>query len=135
MAIQPVGPPPVPNGAFTIALPLPSTTAPESAAAAKDVTGKSAAQPAQQVAATSPDAQNSRVDRQEIDHALDEVRKVVAPLARNLQFSVDDDTGHTVVKVVDSSTNEVIRQIPSEEILSIAKALDKLKGLLIKQEA
>lgn len=75
------------------------------------------------------------VNRQELDEALAEVRKVVEPVARNLQFSVDEDTGRTVVKVVDSATKEVIRQIPSEEILSIAKALDKLKGLLIKQEA
>jgi len=50
-------------------------------------------------------------------------------------FPFDDDTGRTVVKVVDASTDEVIRQIPSEEVLAIAKALDKLQGVLIKQEA
>ena len=50
-------------------------------------------------------------------------------------FSIDDDTGKTVVKIVDSTTQEVIKQIPSEEILSIAKALDKLKGLFIEQKA
>lgn len=55
-------------------------------------------------------------------------------MARNLLFSIDDDSGRTIVKVVDNATKEVIRQIPSEEILSIAKALDRLKGLLIKQE-
>ena len=39
------------------------------------------------------------------------------------------------MKVVDASTDEVIRQIPSEEIISIAKALDKLQGLLVEQKA
>lgn len=72
--------------------------------------------------------------REELDRALDDVRKAVEPVARNLLFSIDDDSGRTIVKVVDNATKEVIRQIPSEEILSIAKALDRLKGLLIKQE-
>lgn len=72
--------------------------------------------------------------REELDRALDDVRKAVEPVARNLLFSIDDDSGRMIVKVVDNATKEVIRQIPSEEILSIAKALDRLKGLLIKQE-
>lgn len=48
---------------------------------------------------------------------------------------VDDETGIHVVKVMDINTQEVIRQYPSEEILSLAKSLDKLQGLLIRQKA
>ena len=40
-----------------------------------------------------------------------------------------------MVKVIDSNTQEVIKQIPSEEMIAIAKALDKLKGLLLQQKA
>jgi len=40
-----------------------------------------------------------------------------------------------VVRVLDDATKEVIRQIPSEEALEIAKALDKLQGVLLRQEA
>jgi len=80
---------------------------------------------------TSPGA----VDRQQLERALENIRRVVEPVAHNLQFTVDDDTGRTVVKVMDSATDQVIRQIPSEEILSIAKALDKLSGLLLEQKA
>ena len=76
---------------------------------------------------------------QEPDHAtllqaVDEVRNAIKPVAQDLLFSIDDDSGRTVVKVVDSSTDEVIRQIPSKELLAISKALDKLQGLLLKQE-
>jgi flagellar protein FlaG len=71
----------------------------------------------------------------ELQKALEEVAKAVAPMAQSLQFSLDKDSGKTVVKVMDTDTNEVIRQIPSEEVLAISKAVDKLKGLLIKQEA
>ena len=71
----------------------------------------------------------------ELQKALEEVEKAVAPMAQSLQFSLDKDSGKTVVKVMDTDTNEVIRQIPSEEVLAISKAVDKLKGLLLKQQA
>jgi flagellar protein FlaG len=48
---------------------------------------------------------------------------------------VDKDTGKTVIKIVDSQTNQVIRQIPSEELLAIARNLDRVEGLLLKQRA
>ncbi len=67
--------------------------------------------------------------------ALDEVRDAVKPVAQSLHFSLDQDTGRTVIKVMDMETNEMIRQIPSEDILKIAQAIDKLQGLLIKQHA
>ena len=82
--------------------------------------------------AKTPSVQPSRTD---IEDAVTKVQKVVEAQASNLLFSIDDDSGKTVVKVVDSSTKETIRQIPSEEILSIAKALDKLQGLLLRQTA
>jgi len=71
----------------------------------------------------------------ELQKALEEVAKAVAPMAQSLEFSLDKDSGKTVVKVMDTETNEVIRQIPSEEVLAISKAVDKLKGLLLTQQA
>lgn len=76
-----------------------------------------------------------QADRSTIDKAVDQVKTALAPVARNLQFSIDEDTGKTVVKVVDQSTKEVIRQIPSEELLSITRSLDKFSGLFVKQKA
>ena len=40
-----------------------------------------------------------------------------------------------MVKIIDSATKEVIRQVPSQEMLAIAKALDSIKGLFVKQSA
>lgn len=79
--------------------------------------------------------EKSEPSRKQVEDAADKVQKFVANQASNLQFSLDEDSGRTVVKVVDASTKEVIRQIPSEEILAIAKALDRLQGLLIRQTA
>jgi flagellar protein FlaG len=55
-------------------------------------------------------------------------------MAQSLQFSLDKDSGKTVVKVMDTETNEVIRQIPTEEVLALSQAVDKFKGLLLRQE-
>jgi len=46
---------------------------------------------------------------------------------RHLNFDIEDDSGDVVVKVVDRDTDEVIRQIPSEEFLRVS---NKINGLL-----
>jgi len=52
-----------------------------------------------------------------------------------LQFSIDEDTGKTIIKVMDVHTEEVIRQIPTEEAVKIARTLDKVQGLLFNGKA
>lgn len=58
----------------------------------------------------------------------------------DLQFQVDESTGRTYFKVVDSKTQEVIRQVPSEEILAMARKLRELvdprdaSGVLMDRE-
>ena len=79
--------------------------------------------------------QAAEPDRETLLQAVEDVRKAIEPVAQNLLFSIDDDTGRTIVKVVDAQTDEVIRQMPSEEVLAISKAIDKLKGVLIQQKA
>jgi flagellar protein FlaG len=74
-------------------------------------------------------------DPAELKKAVDSLNKTVASLNQSLQFSVDEDTKMDVVKVVDITSREVLRQIPSPEVLSIAKAIDKLQGMLIKDKA
>lgn len=55
--------------------------------------------------------------------AISRLNTYVQNQRRDLQFQVDDDSGEVVVKVVDPETQEVIRQIPSEEAVALAKAL------------
>lgn len=78
---------------------------------------------------------NASPGREQIDRAMSEVRKALDPVARNLQFSIDEETGRTVIKVVDSTTQQVIRQMPSEELLALTRSLDSLSGLFVKQKA
>lgn len=88
------------------------------------------------IAAAAPQApQEAKPSRQQLDDAVKAVNDFVNPVNNSLQFRVDDDTGKTIVKVIDKTTNEVIRQFPSEEMIAIAKALDGIKGLLFRQKA
>ncbi|MEG3638367.1 flagellar protein FlaG [Magnetococcus sp. PR-3] len=53
----------------------------------------------------------------------------------SLRFSVDKDTEELVVRVVNRQTNEVVRQIPSEEIVSLNKRLQSAQGILLDANA
>lgn len=75
---------------------------------------------------------NETVSVQDI---VKDVNEFIKPFNNSLQFSIDGETGTTVVKVIDMETEKVIKQIPSEEMLALAKAIGQLKGLLVKQEA
>lgn len=72
---------------------------------------------------------------EQLTQAVKQIQDVVKQNVNGLQFSIDEDVGVPVVKVIDTESKKVIRQIPSQEVLEIAKALDKLQGLLVKQQA
>ena len=59
-------------------------------------------------------------DMQELVDNLNESREISS---RNLSFNVDQEAGRTVIKVVDSESGDVIRQIPSEELVELAKRM------------
>lgn len=67
--------------------------------------------------------------------AVQSANAYVQSVASSLQFSLDQDSGRTVVKMVDTETEEVLRQFPSEEMLAISKSIDRMQGLLINREA
>lgn len=80
-------------------------------------------------------AADAKEVEKEVDGATQKLQDFVANVRNDIQFSVDKDSGQMVVKVVDKNTQDVLMQMPSKEALEIAKALDKFKGLLVKQMA
>jgi flagellar protein FlaG len=54
---------------------------------------------------------------------------------RVMEFTIDPESGNHVVKIMDSASRELIRQIPMEEALALARSLDQLKGLLLYAKA
>lgn len=81
----------------------------------------------------------AEIATQDVAKAVSEISDYVQSVSRDLQFQVDKQTGSTVVTVLDTETKEVIRQIPSEEVVAMARfiaenAPDPVKGLLMNGE-
>jgi flagellar protein FlaG len=74
-------------------------------------------------------------DKARLEGAVRKLNEYVAPALQTIQFSIDQESERIVVKVVDTTTQEVLRQIPNEEVLAITRTLDKLQGLVIRQTA
>lgn len=55
--------------------------------------------------------------------------------AANVEFTVEGTSNQVIVRVVDSATHQVIRQMPTEETLAISRSLDRMTGLLLAQKA
>lgn len=87
------------------------------------------------VSTADPKSDNSSETREQVKQAVQKIQGTVDNLAHNLRFSIDEDTGKTIIKVTDAHTDEVIRQIPSKEAVEIARTLDKVQGLLFNGKA
>jgi len=68
-----------------------------------------------------------------LQQAVTKAEEVVHQVDSHIQISIDKDLNRPVVKVVDSQSGELIRQIPAEEMLEIAKHLGQVEGLLFKE--
>lgn len=71
----------------------------------------------------------------ELEAAVKKLNEQVAPVVQSIEFSMDQETDRIIVKVVDTATQKVLRQIPNEEVLAFSRNLDKLQGLVVRQTA
>ncbi|MCE9680009.1 flagellar protein FlaG [Shewanella sp. AS1] len=78
--------------------------------------------------------QTATFDVKALQEAMDNIADNMNLIQKGLAFNVDEDSGEQVVKVIDVTTGELIRQIPNEEALEIAKKLNEVTGLLLKTE-
>jgi flagellar protein FlaG len=75
-------------------------------------------------------------ERANVEQAVAKVKVQIQAISNNsLDFAIDDSSGKTIVRVTDRESGELIRQIPSQEMLEIARSLDRLQGILVKQKA
>ena len=80
--------------------------------------------------ANSDTADNSNESGNEVDieTAVAEISDFVQAQNRQLSFTVDEDSNRAVVKVTDSESGEIIRQIPSEEVLALSERIKELQS-------
>lgn len=83
----------------------------------------------------------TEISSADLQQAIDVVNQAVALEQRSLSFSIDDASGRSVIKVVDFETDQLIKQIPTEELLKVAQDIKRLQeemgqsiGLLIDKK-
>jgi len=93
--------------------------------------------PAGAVLPAAPDAPDAASDsgRQALEQATQRIRQYLKSSSATLEFTIDQQSGRALLRIIDPETNQLIRQIPSEEVLAIARAIDRVQGLLLKQQA
>ncbi|MEM8491649.1 MAG: flagellar protein FlaG [Pseudomonadota bacterium] len=108
--------------------PQPPGTGLESKAPASEVEAVSA-QDRQEIAAAGNSVQAGAAEADlSVAEATRNIADYIQTVSRSLQISVDGDLGETVITVFDSSTEEVVRQIPSEEVLEMARYISSRNG-------
>ena len=71
----------------------------------------------------------------ELEDAARAINAELEPYSVALEFSRDDETGATVVRVLDQRTGDVLRQIPQEALLRLSAALGELQGKIFDRQA
>jgi flagellar protein FlaG len=107
---------------------LPAAAAPATPAAPVSVPT------AKPIVAAKDDAAARAPSKTELKNSVDAINRFLQDNSE-VHFSIDEDSGLSVVKVIDTETKKVLRQFPSEQSLEIGKNLGSLKGMLINSEA
>jgi flagellar protein FlaG len=68
--------------------------------------------------------------RETVAKAAEQMQRFVSTMGRNLNFSIDGETGYHIVRVTNPATGEVVRQLPSEEMLRLAHSLTQISALV-----
>jgi len=92
---------------------------------------------AREALAFEKDEQNSKKKRQDEESAMsrpqleqvaEQLQEFIGKMNRGLEFSVDKDSGRDVIKVLDKTSGELIKQYPTEEVLSLVAKLSEATG-------
>jgi flagellar protein FlaG len=93
--------------------------------------------PAARVESPSNEVAKNRTARSEQPLAIDSkalalnVENLTQIVRRDLEFSIDEDTGTQVLRVVDAETGELVRQIPPEQILQVISRIEEMRDEML----
>jgi flagellar protein FlaG len=79
--------------------------------------------------------ETTQPSKEVVAKAAAQLQSFVQSMGRNLNFSVDEASGYHVVRVVNPDTGELVRQLPSEELLKISRDFQRLNIGLVSQRA
>ncbi|MDO6641099.1 flagellar protein FlaG [Pseudomonadota bacterium] len=78
---------------------------------------------------------NEQTNPENVSELVDELNNTVSLMRKGLAFKIDDNSGQSVVSVLDIASGDIIRQIPNEEALELSQKLAEVAGFLLKSEA
>jgi flagellar protein FlaG len=74
-------------------------------------------------------------NQKEIQKAIEQVQVMMEVRDRSISFRQDKETGTDVIKIMDDKTGDVIRQMPSDELLTFMKNLTRMLGALVDEKS
>ena len=72
---------------------------------------------------------------EKLEQAAARIKDVLRGTTSRLEIEIDSDSHKAVIKILNGESGEIIRQIPAQELLDLAKHLDEPKGLLVEERA
>jgi len=79
--------------------------------------------------------ESSQEVRDAAETAMKDIQHFISSQARTVRISKDETSGHMIVQLVDPDTGEVIRTLPSEELLRLARSFEMLGNKMVHQVA
>ncbi len=112
-----------------------NVTQPASSPVKPALTEEQKAQLAKESVEKTPKEKFSQKKEENVDEAVDKLNKAAQVFDRSIRFQVHKKTNRTMVSVVDTTTDKVIRQIPNEEVLNLVAKMDDYMGLIFDKKA
>lgn len=86
-----------------------------------------------------PDKEAEKVSQkgltEQVKQKVNEINAQLKLANHSIRFSIDDKSKDLVVKVVDTKTEKIIREIPPEEVLRLREHMKELSGMIVEEEA
>ena len=87
------------------------------------------------VSAAVSDPAEREVDVARTEALAKELNNALAQIDGNYSVSVDGDTGMVVVRITDTDTGELVKQVPPQQVLDVSMSVEKIVGLLVNDQA
>jgi flagellar protein FlaG len=75
------------------------------------------------------------LDKEQVTALTDQLNESLGQMDANFHVSVDDASGMMVVRITDTETGEIVRQVPPQQVLDASVSMDKIIGLLVNDRA
>jgi len=116
-------------------VPPPPATASEGVAVPVTGSQGTAQSPAIVQASANANASNAAPPSETVRQAVSQANDVLRSISQAVEFQYDSEAHVTVIRLVDTQDQSVLRQIPSPEMLEIAKALERMQTMLVRDKA